>query len=410
MVAPPFGTSIMNHRVTVTRTLSVPDSTRVARCLRAPELGPRVLFFSGGSALKSLSRALKEFTHNSVHLVTPFDSGGSSAHLRAAFDMLSIGDLRNRLVALADESNRGNPEIYRLFCHRLSKEAPPETLRSELNDMLAGTHRLVSAVPEPMRRIIRTHLRFFHEAMGDGFDLRGANIGNLLLTGGYLSQERDIRSTLFSFSKLLEVRGTVLPTADSTAHLAVRLDDGALIVGQHLITGKEVAPLSKPVKECFLVNRLHDGVPTSVEASGQALKNIQRADLICFPMGSFYSSVLANLLPEGVGRSVASAGCPKIYIPNMGHDPEQLGSSVERSIQALLDTLRKDCGTEQPTHRLMDAVLLDTENGRYQHPIDKSRIEAMGIQVIDTRLVDPTSGRPGVTPRLLSEILVTLAQ
>jgi CofD-related protein of GAK system len=275
-----------------------------------------------------------------------------------------------------------------------------------------------------MRRIIRTHLRFFSEAMSESFDLRGANIGNLLLTGGYLSQERDIRSTLFLFSKLLEVRGTVLPTADSTAHLAVRLDDESVIVGQHLITGKEAAPLSRPVRECFLVNQLVGGVRTQVEAGAQALKQIQRADLICFPMGSFFSSLLANLLPKGIGATLAKTGCPKVFIPNMGHDPEQIGLGVERSVRILLDTLSADCepgavfppllDTARPLQEavrpLLDAVLLDTKNGKYEHPIDKSSIEALGVQIIDTQLIDPSSGRFGITPRLLSEILVTLAQ
>ena len=109
--------------LTVRRAVEMPDPLRIGRYRRAPEFGPRVLFFSGGTALTEISRALKYYTHNSIHLVTPFDSGGSSAKLRQAFDMPSIGDLRSRLMALADEAVTGYPEIYRLFGYRLPKDA-----------------------------------------------------------------------------------------------------------------------------------------------------------------------------------------------------------------------------------------------------------------------------------------------
>ena len=102
----------------ITRTVQLPHRVRLSRYLKAPELGPRILFFSGGTALTKTSRVLKRYTHNSIHLVTPFDSGGSSAKLRQAFSMPSIGDLRSRLVALADENITGLPEVYQLFTYR----------------------------------------------------------------------------------------------------------------------------------------------------------------------------------------------------------------------------------------------------------------------------------------------------
>ena len=72
------------------RNIKLPDLLRIGRYQKAPELGPSILFFSGGSALRQVSRA-QELSHNSIHLVTPFDSGGSSAKLRKAFDMPAIG-------------------------------------------------------------------------------------------------------------------------------------------------------------------------------------------------------------------------------------------------------------------------------------------------------------------------------
>jgi CofD-related protein of GAK system len=324
--------------------------------------------------------------------------------------MLSIGDLRNRLVALADESSRGNPEIYRLFCYRLSKQAGAEALRDELAEMISDRHPLVSAVPEPMRRIIRTHLRFFWEQAPPDFDLRGANIGNLMLTGGYVSQEHDIRSTLFLFSQLLEVRGTVLPTADSTAHLAARMSDGTTLVGQHRMTGKEVAPLTTAIDSMYLVETLDDQTPIEVPASTSALKRIAKADLICYPMGSFYTSVLANLLPRGVGSAVAAAGCPKIYIPSSGRDPERVGLGIEQSVERLLDVLRADCGGDVETRDLIDLVLVDTNGAEYEPAIDKARIEALGVSVVDAPLTDPRDEKPGLSAQLLAEALLSLGQ
>ena len=107
------------------RAAIIPDIVRVARYHRAPEIGPRLLFFSGGTALREVSQILTDYTHNSFHLITPFDSGGSSATLRRAFGMISVGDLRNRLLALADRKLRGHPEIYRLFAYRFTSTAFP---------------------------------------------------------------------------------------------------------------------------------------------------------------------------------------------------------------------------------------------------------------------------------------------
>ena len=88
-----------------------------------PALGPRLVFFTGGTALRDLSRQLTSYTHNSVHLITPFDSGGSSAALRRAFAMPAVGDIRNRLLALADSDLV--PRSVLDFCaRRLPGEGP----------------------------------------------------------------------------------------------------------------------------------------------------------------------------------------------------------------------------------------------------------------------------------------------
>lgn len=377
------------------------------RSQRAPELGPRILFFSGGTALRPLSRVLKQFTHNSVHLITAFDSGGSSAQLRHAFAMPGIGDLRNRIVALADESVRGNPQIYKLFGYRLPPTPVPSTLRAELDSLVSAEHPLVREIVEPMRRIVQTHLRYFIEQMPADFDLRGANIGNLLLAGGFLSHSRDLESVLFLFSKLLEVRGVVRPIVDDDVHLCADLADGTRVVGQHRLTGKEVEPIRSPVRALSLVRALDDVTPASVEIGEKVRQSIEAADLLCYPMGSFYTSVVANLLPRGVGQAIAAAGCPRVYIPNTGHDPEQRGMSVVDGVETLLAYARADAGSDLPLSRVVNIVLLDRDPDNYAMQVDVERLERMGVQVFSLDLVTEPS-HPYIHPQRLTETLLSL--
>jgi CofD-related protein of GAK system len=391
----------------VSRAVRLPDDLRVLRSARAPELGPSILFLSGGTALRPLSRVLKQYTHNSVHLITAFDSGGSSAQLRHAFAMPAIGDLRNRIVALADESVRGNPQIYRLFGYRLPASKAASVLSTELDALVSGVHPLVREIVEPMRRIVQTHLRFFVERMPADFDLRGANIGNLLLAGGFLSHSRDLESVLFLFSKLLEVRGVVRPIVDGDLHLCAKLADGSRLVGQHRLTGKEIAAIQSPVSELSLVRSLEDPSPASIDIGEKVRQSIEAADLLCYPMGSFYSSVVANLLPRGVSRAIAAAGCPRVYIPNTGHDPEQCRMSVVDSVETLLRYARADAGPDLPLSRVLNLVLLDRDPDNYAMQVDIDRLERMGIQVLSLELVTESS-HPYIHPQRLTETLLSL--
>jgi len=135
----------------VTRNLEFPDTLRIARARSLPNLGPRLLFFSGGSVLNEIARMLKLYTHNSIHLITPFDSGGSSQVLRDAFEMPAVGDVRSRLMALADESVLGQPDIFRLFSYRFAKAACPADLAEEFATLMDGRHRLMKAISQSMR-------------------------------------------------------------------------------------------------------------------------------------------------------------------------------------------------------------------------------------------------------------------
>jgi CofD-related protein of GAK system len=391
----------------ITRAVQLPDRVRISRYLKAPELGPRILFFSGGTALTKTSRTIKRYTHNSLHLVTPFDSGGSSAKLRQAFAMPSIGDLRSRLIALADENITGNPEVYQLFTYRFPVDESPDELLARLDLMIRGKEPLVAAISNPMRRLIRNQLGYFREAMPDDFDLRGASTGNLILAGGYLNNHKHLDPIIFLFTKLVNVLGTVLTVVNDDLHLAANLEDGSCITGQHRLTGKEVAPLKSPISRLFLSSDPDKPVAATVEMRKKYRRLIQKAELICYPPGSFYTSLVASLLPAGIGSAIAATDCPKVYIPNLGHDPEQIGMTLDSSVLTLLDYLRADNSDECPNWRLLNFVLIDSKRGNYSSSLSAPLMQKLGIRVIDTRLISKQSA-PYYDAELLASILLSL--
>ena len=375
------------NTIHVTRAIQMPDRLRSGRYQKAPELGPQVLFFSGGTALNGVSQVLKSYSYNSIHMVTPFDSGGSSAVLRNAFKMPSIGDLRSRLMALADETFTGHPDVYALFTHRFKKDTENPELLAQLDAMCAGKDPLVRAIPNPIRRLIRTQLGYFREAMPASFDLRGASIGNLILAGGYLNNHQHLDPIIYLFSKLVGVRGTVRAIVNDNLHLGADLEDGNRIIGQHMLTGKEQAPLTSPVKQLFLSADAKKFLPARARLRKKNRKLITNADIICYPPGSFYSSLIANLLPDGVGKAIASNDSPKVYIPNLGRDPEQIGMTMDSSIQTLLRYLRADAGLKQETGRLLNFVLFDSRVDNQLNSVSMDLLDKLGIQLIDTELV-----------------------
>ncbi|MCB9916344.1 MAG: GAK system CofD-like protein [Planctomycetes bacterium] len=395
-----------NAKISVHRRAVVPDSRRVERCVRLPEFGPRLLFFSGGSALKDASRVLKTHTHNSIHLITPFDSGGSSAILREAFHILGVGDLRNRLMALADETALSEPQVRALFSHRFAADASQDELRAEFEQMLEGVHPLVTALKKPLRTIVLTHLRKFAKKMPVAFDLRVASIGNLILAGGYLVNQREIEAVLYEFSKLVSVRGTVRPTTTVDAHLVAVHEDGTRTVGQHRL-GKPESMAHGRIEDLELTTALRDGAPLVIDADEFGVNLIGTADLIAFPMGSFFGSVLANLLPRGIGRAVLHSDCPRIYVPNAGDDPEMHGYSIAGCLKKVCEFVTRDVGIARPPREVLDFVLVDSEGLDYSAALDFDELDATGVQVIDTDLAG--AARAEIDPRKLVEVLCSLA-
>jgi CofD-related protein of GAK system len=388
------------------RKIRIPDPVRVTNALRSPDQGPRILFFSGGTALRDTSQRLVDYTHNSVHLVTPFDSGGSSAVLRRYFDMPAIGDLRSRLMVLADRTLNGVTEVYDLFTYRLPKTASPEELRAELGAMVRGSHPLVARISDPMRKTVLHHLDIFEDSIDLDFNLRGASIGNLILTAGYLEHSRHIDPIVSIYSQLVKVRGEVRLLTNSNLQLRAVLANGAHLIGQHLITGKETPSLDSTVTELCLVDPAKGNVPFRPPIGNKIRDAIRNADLICYPVGSFYSSLIANLLPAGVGQAISQSPCPKVFIPNTFADPESLGLSLADQTRILLRHLRADAPGTIATRDVLDVVLLDPTISYPGAENPEQELAALGVPVMLTPLAVKRTG--AIDPRLLCEALLSL--
>jgi len=382
---------------------------------RFPPLGPRLVFFTGGTALRDLSRELISYTHNSVHLVTPFDSGGSSATLRRAFAMPAVGDIRNRLLALADGTVV--PASVLQFCASRLPEVSetsgdPQPLRRHLQAMGNKAHPVWATMPALFADALRLHLNFFLQRMPEDFDPFRACLGNLVLAGGYLHHKRLFGPVLAFLSRLLQTRGVVLPTVSESLHLAAYLEDGSLVVGQHHFRN-----LGSAVRQLFLT--VHepdrDGLdqkehtPCRPPLAPNAITYLRSAGAICYPMGSFYTSLLANLLPKNVGRTVAEAQCPKIFIPNTGCDAELHGLTVAGQAAVILRQLREDA-PDAPTEALLQTVLVDSRNGRYEGGLsaeERATFARMGVKLVDRPLVreqEPQRHVPELTAAALLEL------
>lgn len=372
-----------------------------------PGRQPGLLFFSGGTALRETAHELGCRTANCIHLITPFDSGGSSATLRRAFNMPAVGDLRARMTALADNRHPGNPEIYTLFSYRLSDGAPDQDLRNELEQLQNGSHHLMAQIPQPMQGIIREHLCTFAAVMPPDFPLAGANIGNLVLSAGYLVHERKLAQVAALYSRMLRVRGIVRTVVDCVAHLAVRLASGEVLVGQHRFTGKGGTGVTSPIKDIWLTASEDSDEPVSVSIDRRTESLILGADAICYPVGSFYSSVAANLLPRGVGRAVAASSCPKIFVPNLGVDPELAGHTLAMQVEKLFSLLQEDAPDAKPAD-LISIVLVDENLGVYPGGLPRKLLKNLGIELVSMPLV--RRDRPPLADaRLLAEAFLRVS-
>ena len=230
--------------------------------VKIKERSVRVVAIGGGTGLPLVLEAMKPYTRNITAIVTVTDSGRSTGRLRKEFGIPAIGDLRNCLVALSDS----------------------EKLMLELLDYRFG-----------------------------GRMLKDMSFGNLLLvaltktTGGF---KKGIKAA----SKILAIRGRVLPSTLESVHVCTELKDGTLFTNEDALIQRDTPPkelAERPgVKRVFLK-------PSGSKILPEAKKAIMEADLVVLGPGSLYTSVITNILVKGMASALKKSKAKKVYIANV---------------------------------------------------------------------------------------------
>ena len=238
----------------------------------------RIVCIGGGTGLPQLLTGFKQLAATPADsavvsleqltaIVTAFDDGGSSGRIVEAYQTLPPGDLRNCLVALADE--QAEPLLTHFFNHRF---------REDEHESLAG-----------------------HSA------------GNLLLLTLSQIHGGDVRKALLSMKAILPFKSTLLFPTLSPAVLCAELADGSVIRGESRIAHRDIR---HPIIRVFLEPR-HSGSPPGFPPMEGVLEAIAQADLITLGPGSLYTSVLPHFLVDGVSEALRRSKAKKVYVCNL---------------------------------------------------------------------------------------------
>jgi uncharacterized cofD-like protein len=293
------------------------------------ERGPKIVAIGGGHGLSHLLLGLKEYTSNLTAIVTVADSGGSSGRLREEFNIVAPGDIRNCLVALADA-----PALMgELFQYRFSADS----------------------------------------------QLQGHNFGNLFLTAMFKITDGDFNKAVEESSKVLAIRGKVVPSTVTNVHLVAEYMDGSITHGEAKIPQPGVA-----IKRVFLN-------PDDAQPTKEALEAIAEAEIIVMGPGSLYTSVIPNLIIHGVADAIAKSPAFKIYVCNvMTQLGETEGYSASDHLKAIIGHSNR--------HAINACILnnasipqeaLERYKAESAYPVeaDVEKVKEMGIKVHATDLI-----------------------
>src|SRR5574344_174800 len=299
--------------------------------------GPKIVAVGGGTGLSMLLKGIKKITNNITAIVTVGDDGGSSGRLREEMGVLPPGDIRNCIAALADDEDL----VTKLFQYRFKT--------------------------------------------GEG--LEGHSFGNLFLTA-LCSITGDMVSAVKESSRVLSIRGRVLPSTLDDMKLVAEMEDGRIIRGETSISdagGKSRRLFSDP-EDC---KPLED-----------AIHAIKDADLIILGPGSLYTSVIPDLLIKDISKAIAESNAKKIYVCNIMTQPGETDDyTVFNHVNAILSH-----GNDQ---RLVNAVLVNNElpenmsdkyakAGSYPVKLDEEIVRKSGIDVVSKKLIEEEESKEGL--------------
>ena len=240
---------------------------------RSREKGPRVVVIGGGTGLSRLLRGMKAHSDNLTAVVSVGDNGGSSGRLREELGVPPPGDFRNCLVALSDSE----PLVRELFQYRFDR--------------------------------------------GNG--LRGHSFGNLFIVA-MTDITQNFEEALSHSSKVLAVRGDIIPATAASLTLSAELKDGAVVHGESQI-GESGGAVERLMIE-----------PADARASLSAVDAIRDSDVVVLGPGSLYTSVLPNLLVGGITEALKKSESLKIYVCNVATQKgETDGYRVEDHLEAI---------------------------------------------------------------------------
>ncbi len=294
--------------------------------------GPRIVAIGGGTGLSTMLRGLKAYTDQLTAVVTVADDGGGSGVLRQELGMPPPGDIRNCIQALAN----AEPLVEQMLDYRFSEGA-----------------------------------------------LKGQSFGNLFLAVlNEISPSFD--TAVARMSEVLAVTGQVLPVTTTDVQLEAEFENGTRVTGESKISA------FKKEQGCRIAQvRLLPERPAALPAAIQA---IRQADLILLGPGSLYTSVIPNLLVEGISQAVQASKALRIYICNiMTQEGETEGYAVSDHVQALLDhSLPNLVDLCLANSAPVPAYLLEQYRRENAAPIlvDKAATEAFGVELVTAPLTD----------------------
>ncbi len=220
---------------------------------------PNIVVIGGGTGTSVVLKGLSAHDVSLTAIITAFDNGGSSGRLRDEFGHLATGDIRRCLVALSGDG--------------------PETEAFRL----ASTYRF-----------------------GNESSLNGHNLGNLFLSA-LTVMHSDIEMAIETVSSMLGIEHRVIPVALERADLCAELVDGSVLRGERTIDLRRFDP--PPISRVYL--------DRAVEANARAIEAIGAADLIVLGPGDLYTSILPNLLVDGVVDAIGSSKGKKVFVCNL---------------------------------------------------------------------------------------------
>lgn len=239
--------------------------------------GPRIVALGGGTGLSALLRGLKHCTQNLAAVVTVADDGGSSGRLRREMGILPPGDIRNCIVALADSESL----MTDLFQHRFQSET----------DKALGGH----------------------------------SFGNLLIAA-MTEITGDFEAAVKETSRVLAIRGRVLPSTLEDVTLRAELADGRVLEGE-----SNIAQSPAPIVRVSLQ-------PQEPEPLDEVIAAILEADIVVVGPGSLYTSILPDLLIKGMVEAMVRSPAPKVYVCNVMTQPgETRGYTASDHLRAIVE-------------------------------------------------------------------------